>query len=55
MSSKKLIKQLFNELSRQVSGLSDIELSKIEDGTHELALKVVKKKSQSISTQELSS
>lgn len=54
MSSKTLIKQLFEELNTQVSKLSEADLLKIEDGTHELTIKVTKKKSQLANIQELS-
>lgn len=54
MNSKALIKKLFEELNTQASGLSESDLLKIEDGTHELTIKVTKKKSQLANIQELS-
>lgn len=54
MNSKALIKKLFEELNTQVSGLSESDLLKIEEGTHELTIKVTKKKSQLINIEELS-
>ena len=54
MDTKKLLKKLFDDLSRQVCNLSEADLSKIEGGTHELALKVVKKKLQASNEQGLS-
>ncbi len=53
-SKTSFMKNISDEISKQMNHLSDIELSKIEHGTHELALKIVKKRSQPISFQVLS-
>lgn len=44
MSSKNAIKQLFEELSKNIENFSEEDFLKLETGNYELAIKIVKKK-----------
>lgn len=54
MSSSKIIKLLLEDLASQIGCLSEAELSKIDEGTHELTLTITKKKSTQSVIQEFS-
>lgn len=54
MNSKGLIERIFGELFSQVGNLSEADLLKIEEDTHELFITVAKKKPKPTNTQTLS-
>jgi hypothetical protein len=45
MESKEVLKRLLEELSEQVASLPHEEFKKLQEGTHEISLKIQKKKS----------
>jgi len=54
MNSAKLSKLIFELLAKQVSMLSESDIQKIEKGTHELSVSLVKKKMAQVGSAELS-
>jgi len=54
MSSKMVIKLLLEDLVNQIDRLSEADILKIDEGNHELTLKLTKKKYASKSAKELS-
>jgi hypothetical protein len=54
MDSANIIKIILEELAKQVSQLSAIDIQKIESGSHELLVKLVRKKSDQSGGEELS-
>lgn len=54
MSDSKTIKQILEALANQVSMLSESDIEKIEKGTHEISLSLIKRRTSQAETTELS-
>lgn len=54
MHPKTVIQRIFEALAGEIGHLSEVDLLKLEEGTHELTLKIIKKRSVPKITKELS-